>query len=242
MWHKINAVLAEIWRRLKLVNWLGAALSILKAAKKTDLGVDKKYIVVRPRILSDENYLRGVSVLRGVLTLIPPAAIASPILGLGAIGFKIWKRIALNTEYDRLEYPPVDPNMLRLSIAMDTELKKHYGHLILEQNWDLEAVAELEKIYNDFQFITDNQMLRAKYPHISDEYITQRALINQHNLQTKLTQIEQGLLQVSQKPEIDHDIRKAFEILKDLFPAMNDWALFNSEGFDDILEILDTIF
>jgi len=225
-----------------LVNWLGAALSILKAAKKTDLGVDKKYIVVRPRILSDENYLRGVSVLRGVLTLIPPAAIASPILGLGAIGFKIWKRIALNTEYDRLEYPPVDPNMLRLSIAMDTELKKHYGHLILEQNWDLEAVAELEKVYNDFQFITDNQMLRAKYPHISDEYIIQRALINRHNLQTKLTQIEQGLLQVSQKPEIDHDIRKAFEILKDLFPAMNDWSLFNSEGFDDILEILDTIF
>ena len=225
-----------------MVNWLGAALSILKAAKKTDLGVDKKYIVVRPRILSDENYLRGVSVLRGVLTLIPPAAIASPILGLGAIGFKIWKRIALNTEYDRLEYPPVDPNMLRLSIAMDTELKKHYGHLILEQNWDLEAVAELEKVYNDFQFITDNQMLRAKYPHISDEYIIQRALINRHNLQTKLTQIEQGLLQVSQKPEIDHDIRKAFEILKDLFPAMNDWSLFNSEGFDDILEILDTIF
>lgn len=225
-----------------MVNWLGAALSILKATKKTDLGVDKKYIVVRPRILSDENYLRGVSVLRGVLTLIPPAAIASPILGLGAIGFKIWKRIALNTEYDRLEYPPVDPNMLRLSIATDTELKKHYGHLILEQNWDLEAVAELEKIYNDFQFITDNQMLRAKYPRISDEYIIQRALINQHNLQTKLTQIEQGLLQVSQKTEIDHDIREAFEILKDLFPAMNDWALFNSEGFDDILEILDTIF
>ncbi len=119
-----------------MVDWVGVTLAILKAAKKEDMKVDPKYIVVKPRILSDENYLRGVSMLRGVLTFIPPAAIAAPILGLGAAGFKIWKRIALNADYDQLEYPPVDPNMLRLSIEMDAELKKHYGHLILEPNWD----------------------------------------------------------------------------------------------------------
>jgi len=225
-----------------LIDWVGAALAILKAAKKEDLRVDEKFIVVRPRILSDENYLRGVSVLRGVLSFIPPAAIAAPILGLGAMGFKIWKRIALNQDYDRLEYPPVDPNMLRLSIAMDTELKTHYGTLILDENWDMEAIGELEAVYNDFQFITDGQLLKAKYPHVSDEYITQRAGINRHNLQASLTQIEQGLLQVSQKAEINHNIAEAFGLLKELFPAMNDWSLFNSEGFNEVVEILDTIF
>ena len=225
-----------------MIDFIGAALAILKGAKKEDLYTDPKYIVVRPRILSDENYLRGVSVLRGVLTLIPPVAIAAPILGLGSMGFKIWKKIALNAEYDGLEYPPVDPNMLRLSIEMDPELKTQYGYLILSHNWTDEVINELEVIFNDFQFITDAQTLRAKYPHISDDYIKQRAMINHHNMQERLSQIEQGLRKVSHTPEIDHNIREAFETLKELFPAMNDWALFNTEGFDDVVEILDTLF
>ncbi len=65
LWNKIKRILALIWRRLKLVDWIGAALAILKAAKKEDLHIDPKYIVIKPRILSDENYLRGVSLLRG---------------------------------------------------------------------------------------------------------------------------------------------------------------------------------
>jgi hypothetical protein len=242
MWDKAKKFFREFYRRLSLIDWIGAALAILKASKKEDMRVDPKYIVIKPRILSDENYLRGVSVLRGVLTLIPPAAIAAPVLGLGAMGFKIWKRIALNTEYDALQYPPVDPNMLRLSIEMDTELKKHYGHLILAHNWDMAAVEELEAVYNDFQFITDGQLLQAKYPDISEEYVMNRTMTNKHNLQMKLSQIEQGLIQVSNSPEIEHNIREAFEFIKELFPAMNDWSLFNSEGFDDVLEILDTLF
>jgi hypothetical protein len=242
MWTRTKAFFKELWRRLLLIDWVAAALAILKAAKREDLRVEDKYIVIRPRILSDENYLRGVSVLRGVLTLIPPASIAAPVLGLGAIGFNIWKRIALNAEYDRLEYPPIDPNMLRLSIEMDPELKKHYGSWILEHNWDAETIADLEKVYNDFQFITDGKMLQAKYPHVSDDYIMSRVLLNKHNLQKNLEQIEQGLLKVSQTPEIEHNIREAFETIKELFPAMNDWALFNSEGFEDVVEVLDTIF
>jgi hypothetical protein len=241
-WNNFVKVLKKIYRRLRLVDWVGAALAILRAAKKEDLRIDEKYIVVQPRILSDENYLRGVSLLRGVLTLIPSAAIAAPILGLGAMGFKIWKRIALHQDYDQLEYLPVDPNMLRLSIAMDPELNKHYGHLILDHNWDVTAIEELEVVYNDFQFITDYQMLKAKYPHISDDYIKRNVSVNQHNLQKSLSEIEQGLLKISHKPEINHNIREAFVLLKKLFPAMNDWALFNSEGFNDIVEILDTIF
>jgi hypothetical protein len=242
MWDKTRNSLVKIWRRLKLIDWVGAALAILRAARGKKSKIDPKHLVIKPRILSDANYLRGVSVLRGILTLIPPAAVAAPVLGLGAMGFKIWKRIALTKEYSRLEYPPVDPNMLRLSIEMDLELKKHYGHLILEHNWNEDAVTELEPIFNDFQFITDGLILKAKYPHVSETYIASRALTNRHTLQVKLTEIEQGLLLVSQKPEINHNIREAFSLLTELFPAMNDWALFNSEGFDDVVEILDTIF
>jgi len=242
MWNKTTRFFKELYRRLKLIDWISAALSILKAAKKEDMKVDPKYIVVRPRVLSDENYLRGVSVLRGVLTLIPPAAIAAPILGLGSMGFKIWKRIALGQEYDALLFPPVDPNMLRLSIAMDKELNKHYGQLTADQNWSDETISELEAVYNDFQFLTNGPMLQAKYPHIDAGYINQRVAINQHRLQMNLSAIEQGLIAVSHKPEIEHNIRHAFEFMKELFPAMNDWSLFNSEGFDDVLEIIDTIF
>ena len=225
-----------------MVDWISIALSILRAAKKEDLKVDPKYIVIKPRVLSDENLLRGVAGLRAVLTLIPPAAMAAPALTLGEMGFKIWKRIALARDYDQIQFPPMDPNMLRLSIEMDTELKRHYGQLILAHNWNDDAVSELESVYNDFQFITDFEMLRAKYPHIDEQYTRNRATINLHNLQTRLLTIEQGLLRISHKPEINHSISEAFTAIKKFFPAMNDWALFNSQGFDDILEILDTVF
>lgn len=225
-----------------MIDWIGAVLAIVKAAKKEDLGVEEKYIVIKPRVLSDENYLRGVSLLRGVLTLIPPAAIGAPILGLGAMGFKIWKHIALNKDYDHLQYPPVDPNMLRLSVDMEPELKKHYGQLTLAHNWNDEAISELEAVYNDFQFLSDFGMLHAKYPHVDEEYIRNRVTINQHTLQANLLAIEQGILQVSHKPEINHDIRDAFESLREIFPAMQNWSLFNSEGFNDVLDIIDTVF
>lgn len=242
MSNKIKQFFTKLYRRLKLIDWISAAFSILKASRKEDMRVDPKYIVVKPRILSDENYLRGVSMLRGVLTLIPPAAIAAPILGLGAMGFKIWKRIALGQEYDALQFPPVDPNMLRLSIVMDQELNKHYGQLIADQNWNDKTISELEAIYNDFQFLTNGPMLQSKYPYIDEGYIKQRTIINQQNLQMNLSALEQGLIAVSHKPEIEYNIRNAFKLLKDIFPAMNDWSLFNSEGFNDVLEILDTIF
>ena len=67
------------------IDWLGAALEILKATKKEDQKLDPKYIVIKPRILSDDSILRGVSALRTVLTFIPPAAIAVPVLSLGEV-------------------------------------------------------------------------------------------------------------------------------------------------------------
>jgi hypothetical protein len=225
-----------------MLDWIGIAFAVLKAAKKKDLKVDPKYIVIKPRILSDQNLLRGVAGLRAALTLIPPAAMAAPALTLGEMGFKIWKRIALAKDYDQIQFPPIDPNRLRFSIEMDPELSKHYGYLTLEENWDQDALAELEIVYNDFQFITDFELLRAKYPDIEEQYIRNRAAVNLHFLQTRLSDMEQSILQVSHKAEIDHNIRNAFDALRQLFPAMNDWALFNSKGFDDVLEILDTIF
>ena len=240
--NKVKKLLKELYRRLRRVSWFGAIVSILKTVRRKDTKVESKYLVIKHRILSDENYLRGVSVIRSVLTLIPPAAIAAPILGLGAMGFKIWKRIALSQDYNQILYPPVDPNMLRLSIALDTELNKQYGQLILDVNWNEESISRLESIYNDFQFLTNFEMLRIKYPEVDEEYIRDRVGINQHNLQMNLDAIEQEVLKVSHKAEINHNVREAFGLFKELFPVMNDWALFNSEGFDDILELLDTIF
>jgi hypothetical protein len=222
---------------------LGAALAILKAVRGDKLEVDERYIVIKPRILSDENMLKSVSALRAVLafTPVPGAAIAAPVLGLGAVGFKLWKRISLSREYDQLLYPPTDPNMLRFFIQLDPELKKHYGDLIQEQNWGPEAMQELEPVFNDLSFLTHSEMLRAKYPHLDYSYLKKRASENRTALQSNLDKIEQEILKVSQSPETNANIRGAFESLRELFPVMNDWALFNSEGFDDIVEIIDTI-
>ncbi len=71
------------------IDWSGAILAILKAVKKDKQKVDPKYIVIKPRVLSDDNILRGVSALRAVLAFVPPAAIAVPVLGLGVMGFNI---------------------------------------------------------------------------------------------------------------------------------------------------------
>lgn len=241
-WGKIRQFFRRLGRRLKLVNWIGAALAIVSVLKKEDVRIDPKHIVIKPRKLSDHNLLRGVSGLRAILYFVPPVAVAAPILGLGQMGFRIWKRLALDEEYDRIEFPPMDPNMLRLSIELDPELRKHYGALVKEHNWSTEVIVELEKIYNDFQFLTDFDMLRAKYPHIDEEYIRNKALINKHNMQENLTAIEQEFLRVSHTPEVSHNVREAFECVRELFPVMQDWALFNSDGFNDVVEILDTLF
>ncbi len=240
---RLRTVLRNLWRRFKLIDWLGAALAILKAAKKDKLEVDKKYIIIKPRNLSDENMLRGVSALKTVLafTPVPGAAVAAPILGLGAMGFKLWKRISLSRDYDQLLYPPTDPNMLRFFIQLDSELKKHYGDLIEDARWGPEAIQELEPMFNDISFLTDFKILRAKYPHINHNYLKKRATENRSSLQSNLDKIEQELLKVSQTPETNANIRGAFESLRELFPVMNDWALFNSDGFDEVVEIIDTI-
>lgn len=224
-----------------MIDWAGAVLAILKASKKEGLKVDKKYIVIKPRILSDDNILRGVTALKAALAFIPPAALAVPILGLGEVGFNLWKRIALSKEYDQLKYPPIDPNILRLSVEFDEELGKHYKELLTNENWNEESISQLEKIYNDFSFITDWEMLRAKYPHIDENYIRTRCSNNRNLLHAKLSVIEQEIQKVSHRPEINTNVQKALESLKELFPAMRDWALFNSEGFDELVQIIDTV-
>ncbi len=224
-----------------MVNWLGAALAILKASKKENIKVDKKYIIIKPKVLSDENILKGVAALKAVLTFIPPAAIAVPILGLGEIGFNLWKRISLSQEYDQLKFPPLDPNILRLSVELDEELGKHYQNLLTNENWNETTISEVEKVYNDFSFITDFEMLRAKYPHVNEAYIKARCKHNESVLGTKLSLIEQEIQKVSYPPEMDAKVREALETLKQLFPALRDWALFNDDGFNEIVGIVDTI-
>jgi hypothetical protein len=224
-----------------LVNWAGAVLAILKAARKENSQIDEKYIIVKPRLLSDENVWRGVAALKAVLAFIPPAAIAVPVLSLGEMGFNLWKRISLAREYDQIKFPPIDPNVMRVSVELDEELKRHYGQLVMEHNWNAETIEELEKVYNDFSFITSFELLRAKYPHVNEEYIKTRCSHNRDVLQANLYLIEQEIQKVSHRPEINANIREALEALKKLFPVMRDWALFNSEAFDELVEIIDTI-
>ena len=131
--------------------------------------------------------------------------------------------------------------MLRFFVQLDPELAKHYGDLTTIANWGNAAIQELEPIFNDLSFLTNFEMLRAKYPHFDHDYLKRRAAENLATLQTNLDAIEQALLQVSQSPETNANIRGAFESLKGLFPVMNDWALFNSEGFDEVISIIDTI-
>ncbi len=224
-----------------MVDLIGAALAILKAAKRENSEVDKKYIVVKPRILSDHNLLRGVAALKAVVAFIPPASVAAPLLSLGEVGFQIWKRIALAQEYDQIKFPPIDPNVLRVSVELDEELKKHYGELTLTHNWNAEAIGELEKVYNDFSFITSAELLQAKYPQVDQEYIQGRCVHNRDILQANLSQIEQEIQKVSHRPEINANIQAAVEALREVFPAMRDWSLFNSDGFDEVVELIDTI-
>lgn len=224
-----------------MVDWSAAVLGILRAAKKDWRKVDPKYIVVKPRLLSDDNIWRGVGALRAVLAFIPPAALAIPVLSLGEMGFNLWKRISLARDYDHIKFPPIDPNTMRVSMQIDAEMKKHYGRLLLEHNWNDETISELEKVYNDFSFITNPDLLRAKYPEFEFEYIKMRCQRNKDILQTSLDQIEQEIMKVSHTPEIRANLQEALEALKDLFPTMRDWALFNSEGFQEIVEIIDTI-
>ncbi len=87
IWIKVKKALTSVWRKLRLIDWIGAVLALLKAAKKEDSDIDKKYIVVKPRILSDANLLRGVSALKAVLAFIPPTSLAVPVLSLGEVGF-----------------------------------------------------------------------------------------------------------------------------------------------------------
>ena len=54
--------------------------------------------------------------------------------------------------------------------------------------------------------------------------------------------IEQEIQKVSHRPEIKANLSEALDALKTLFPAMRDWSLFNSDGFNEILEIVDTVF
>lgn len=224
------------------VDWSGVILAILRVVKKEKHKVDPKYIVIKPRMLSDDNILKGVAALRAVLAFVPPAAIAVPVLSLGEMGFQIWKRIALARDYDQIKFPPMDPNVMRLQFEFDEELSKHYGHLCAAHNWNDETISELEVIWNDLEYITSLEMLQGKYPHFDEEWLISRANRNRDILQANLHQIEQEIQKVSHRPEIKANLAEGLDALKSLFPAMNDWSLFNSEAFQEIFELIDTVF
>ena len=100
----------------------------------------------------------------------------------------------------------------------------------------------MESVYNDLSFITNIELMQGKYPHIDGEYLKIKCSTNRDILQANLYVIEQEIKKVSHKPEVQANLAEGLESLKVLFPAMRDWSLFNSEGFNEILEIIDTVF
>jgi len=241
MWNKIKTFFYNIWRCLLIIEWLGLVLAIIKSVKDENQGISPKYITIKPKVLSDDNMLRGLAALRTALAFIPATAIAAPVMLLGEVGFNIWKRIALSGEYDSLLYPPVDPNVIRAKFEFDEELNKYYGHLITPEQWGPDSVSNLESVYNDFSFITDSELLKAKYPEITASYTEEVAAQNKELLDQSLLEIEQQIVELSQKAIGETHVRDAIEALKVVFPALSNWALFNSEGFNEVLELIDTV-
>ena len=231
----------EIWRKAKMIDWLGAVSALVGAAKGKKNKVDSKYLYFKPRILSDDNYMRAVSGIKGVMTFLPfpGMQIAGPVLGLGQMGFKLWKRIALSKEFDQLQFPLANPNTLHLHFSFDPELKNNYQAYL--DDWGDASIQKLQEVYNDLLFMTNPQILKAKYPNLSPTYLEKAAAKNHTILQGNIDQLEQEYLKVSHSPQIDHNIGKLFEYLRELFPALNDWALFNSDAFDEAVDIIDTV-
>lgn len=239
LWTRIKDFFRKVWEMISLVDWSAFITATFRAVKAEDKKIDPKYIVIKPRVLSDHNLWRGVACLRVVLSFIPATAILSPILTLGEMGFNIWKHIALTVELAHVKFPPIAPNTMRVSIQIDPELNKHYGHLTATHNWNDQTLRQLEVMYNDFSFITNWELLKAKYPHVDEEYIKSRCIENRDTLQESINQIEQVIKEHSHIPEVNHNIKEALEALKQLFPSMRDWALFNSEGFNEMIEAID---
>ncbi len=224
-----------------MIDWIRVLSSLIGAAKGKAQKVDSKYLYLKPRILSDENYMRAVSGIKGVMTFLPfpGMQIAGPVLGLGQMGFKLWKRIALSKEFDQLQFPLVNPNTLHLHFSFDPELKQHYG--VYLDNWDEASILKLQGVYNDLLYMTNPQILKAKYPKIDSTYLEKAAAKNHTVLQGNIDQLEQEYKKVSHSPQIDHKIGKLFEYLRELFPALNDWALFNNSTFKEAIKVIDTV-
>lgn len=218
------------------IDWSTVVLSLLKTMKKDAVEINPEHLVIKPRLFDDDNQLKALAALRTVLAFIPSIQLASSVLGLGETGFKIWKAIALRKDYSYLTLPVLGVNSLSFIVENDPVLAENFSYLIEEKHW-----AELQRIYEDFSFITESTILREKYPKVPITYIEERVRINQALLGKSLDKIEQEILKKKSVPEIDANLRGALEALKEIFPSMRNWALVSSERFDEVVEIIDTL-
>ena len=218
-----------------MVDWTTALLSIMKTIKKEPVEIDPQYLAIKPAFFSDHNQLRALAALRVVLRVIPPTQVLSSVLGLGETGFQIWKAIALRKDYKALTFPPIGLNTLIFLVESDAALHAHFGHLIKEN------LPKLKEVHNDFSFITEEALLRFKYPDMPLSYIQACCERNLTLLGKNLYKIEQVLESHKNTPEVDANLREAMEAIKNIFPSMRNWALLNSKTFDQVLEVLDTL-
>lgn len=231
----------EAWRKVIAVDWSTIILGVAGILKKSTPDVDERYLVIKPHILSDDNIMKAASAIRMIVSFVPHPAtlIAGPLMGLGITGFSLWKKMAASQVYDVLEVPPADPNIIRMFFSFTPEVREHYEELAAGPNISFENLAVLEKVYNDFHFITEADILKEKYPNIDVAFLQKTAERNLRIMQKRISVMEQKVIQFSNSAESDANVREAFTLIKKVFPALNSWALFNSKSFDKIIDTID---
>jgi len=240
---KVFSVAQTAATKVTQVDWSSIVTGVANAIRGNPLKVDPQYMVIKPAILSDTNVSRVVTLVRTVLSFIPNpvGTIAGPLIGLGQVGFNIWKHIAFSSQYDELSIPPADPNIVRVFFMSNPVLAALYGAKAADPNLNEVGLEDLEAVYNDLTFMTDSGLLKAKYPLINEVYLQEQASANLVILNNNLTAIQQGLIKVSNSPETQIDVGTAFNVLLDVFPAMNNWSMFSSDGSREVLALISAV-
>lgn len=220
-----------------MIDWTKITLTLLQLAKKKEKIIDPNLLEIKPKVLSDANLLTGLAALKAVLSFIPATTLASHALSLGDVGFKVWKRLALQEGYDFFNIQPVGRATILFKLKYNEDLSPYFSELVEKGDWQKCAI-----VFDDFTFCTDPLILHYKYPQVSLTCIEKICQQNKKLLGVKLQDIKQVIKTQRNIAEVDHNFEEAIEALENIFPAMKNWAIIQSDSFDEIVEIIDTIF
>lgn len=225
-------MLRPLLNLLKSISWLGILETISNSLKSKEKNTSITYREIRPALLNDANLIGSVRLIRKLFTFIPGLSSVAPVLALGEVGAQVWKRLALTKQFDQLTILPIDPLIAKVFLDMTPETSSAFP----DASEDLAC-----QIYSDLQYITDAKILSAKYPQLPVDFLTHKAEENLQTLKESLDILEKQIIKIGHHPEVDIQIRTAFDAIRQLFPALQSWALLNSIAFDQVISILDAI-